>query len=120
MRVLIIESNSALSDVWRRHLERQGVEVECAVGQEDAIQFLQDKSVDLIVLNLVLEAGSAFAVADYANYRHPDIPVIFVTNSSFFSDGSIFQHMANARAFVASEVDPEDLAAMVEHYGRTP
>lgn len=120
MRVLIIESNSELRDVWQRHLERQGVEVECADGQDAAIQFLQDSSVDLIILDLVLEVGSAFAVADYANYRHPDTPVIFVSNSSFFSDGSIFQHMANARAFVASEVDPEDLAAMVEHYGRTP
>lgn len=118
MQVLIVESNPDLGTVWQRHLERHGVDVECALGQASAIEYLQDTSVDLIVLDLVLEEGSAFAVADYANYRYPDTPVIFVTNSSFFSDGSIFQHMANARAFVTSEVDPADLAAMVEHYGR--
>jgi len=65
----------------------------------------------------VLENGSALAVADYANYRQPDARVIFVTNTSFFSDGSIFAHSANARAFVPSGTPPEDLAAMVEHYG---
>jgi len=45
---------------------------------------------DVIVLDLALEEGSALAVADFASYRHPDARVIFVTNASFFSDGSIF------------------------------
>jgi CheY-like chemotaxis protein len=119
MQVLIVESNPDLGEVWKRHLERHGETVARALGQDAAVEYLQDSAVDLIILDLVLEGGSAFAVADYANYRYPDVPVIFVTNSSFFSDGSIFQHMANARAFVTSEVDPADLTAMVEHYGRS-
>jgi len=41
-----------------------------------------------------------------------------VTNTSFFSDGSIFQVSNNACAYVQSETPPEDLAAMVEHYAR--
>lgn len=118
MQVLIVESNPELAVVWQRYLERHNVNVVVALGQTDAIEHLHDYSVDLIVLDLVLLDGSAFAVADYANYRYPDVPVIFVTNSSFFSDGSIFQHMANARAFVTSEVAPADLTAMIEHYGR--
>jgi len=118
MQVLIVESNPDLGVVWQRHLERHGLGVQCALGQSSAIEYLQLNAVDLIILDLVLEDGSAFAVADYANYRYPDTPVIFVTNSTFFSDGSIFQHMANARAFITSEVDPADLTAMVEHYGR--
>ncbi len=71
---------------------------------------------DIIVLDLVLEDGSALAVADFASYRRPEARVIFVTNTTFFSDGSIFAHSPNACAFVQSETPPEDLAAMVEHY----
>lgn len=71
---------------------------------------------DIIVLDLVLDNGSALAVADFASYRRPDARVIFVTNTSFFSDGSIFAHSPNACAYVQSETPPEDLAAMVEHY----
>lgn len=71
---------------------------------------------EIIVLDLVLEGGSALAVADFASYRRPDARVIFVTNTSFFSDGSIFAHSPNACAYVQSEAPPEDLAAMVEHY----
>jgi hypothetical protein len=40
-----------------------------------------------------------------------------VTNTSFFSDGSIFAFASNACAFVRRGTPPEDLAAMVEHYG---
>ena len=39
----------------------------------------------IVVLDLILDEGSAFAVADFMNYRQPDAQVIFVTNTSFFS-----------------------------------
>ena len=50
------------------------------------------------------------------NYRQPDAQVIFVTNTSFFSDGSIFQLFSHACAYVQSEMAPDDLAAIIEHY----
>jgi DNA-binding NtrC family response regulator len=90
--------------------------VRVAEGQDDAIAEVNLKAPDIIILDLVLQDGSALAVADYANYRCPDARVIFVTNTRFFSDGSIFAHAANACAFVQTATPPEDLAAMVEHY----
>ena len=118
MQVLIVESSPDLGTIWKRHLERQGMTVTLVGGQDDAIDYLHIQAPELIVLDLVLDEGSAFAVADYANYRHPQTRVIFTTNASFFSDGSIFQHSANACAFVPKQVDPEDLSAMVAHYGK--
>ncbi|WP_171212624.1 response regulator transcription factor [Ruegeria sp. HKCCA5426] len=116
MNVLILESNPDLGRVWKRHLERQGAEVTLVAGQEAAILALYGAEFDIIVLDLVLETGSALAVADFASYRRPEARVIFVTNTTFFSDGSIFAHSPNACAYVQSETPPEDLAAMVEHY----
>ncbi|MBO9413689.1 MULTISPECIES: hypothetical protein [Ruegeria] len=116
MNVLIVESNPDLGRVWQRHLERQGAEVTLVTGQEAAILALYGAEFDIIVLDLVLEAGSALAVADFASYRRPEARVIFVTNTTFFSDGSIFAHSPNACAYVQSATPPEDLAAMVEHY----
>lgn len=116
-RVLIVESVSELAQLWQRHLERQGMVVSRAAGQIDAIEHLSTSDTDIIIQDLVIEEGSALAIADYANYKQPDARVIFVTNTTFFSDGSIFAHSANARAFVQSNTPPEDLAAMVAHYG---
>lgn len=118
MRVLIVESEPDLGGLWKRHLERQGAVVALVPGQAQAVEALQGEEFDVIVLDLVLQEGSALVVADFASYRRPNARVIFVTNTSFFSDGSIFHHSPNACAFVQSQTPPEDLVAMVEHYGR--
>ncbi len=104
--------------VWQNHLERLGIAVLCAHGQSDAAALLASEAIDVIVLDLVLQDGSALAVADLAGYRQPGARIVFVTSSSFFSDGSIFAHVPNARAFLPSGTAPADLAAMVEHYAR--
>ncbi len=116
MNVLIVESRSELGTLWQTHLQRQGMHVTLVGDQDGAINHLTTQPTDIIVLDLVLEDGAALAVADYANYRVPEARVVFVTNTTFFSDGSIFAHSANARAFLPSDTSPEDLAAMIEHY----
>jgi hypothetical protein len=62
------------------------------------------------------KAEALFAISDFANYKRPEARVFFVTNTSFFSDGSIFQHCSNACGYIQSSTPPEDIAAMVEHY----
>lgn len=118
MHVLIVQSQVSLAHLWRKHLERHGHSVDIAYDQDSAIACLTDHAYPIIVLDLVLGDGSAIAVADYASYRLPDARVLFVTNTSFFSDGSIFQLCANACAFVPSATEPDDLAAMIEHYAK--
>jgi DNA-binding NtrC family response regulator len=116
MRVLIVESKAELGALWQRHIERQGYEVIRTESQDAAIECLRTETVGIVILDLVLERGSAFAVADFASYRQPESRVIFVTNTTFFSDGSIFQHMQNAAAFLPTETPPEDLAALFDYY----
>ena len=84
MKVLIVESEYELGLVWQRALERFGVKVALVADQSTAVQALRNQSFDLIVLDLVLENGSAFAISDFANYRRPAAQVMFVTNTSFF------------------------------------
>ncbi|MFV0333277.1 MAG: response regulator [Tropicimonas sp.] len=117
MRILIVESRRELGRLWKRHLERQCCEVVLADGQTEAIEALCRRDIQVIILDVVLEEGDALAVANFAHYRRPQARVIFVTNTSFFSDGSIFSLVPNACAFLQSETPPEDLAAMVEYHG---
>ncbi len=116
MDVLIVHSAPELGLLWQRHLNRCGMQVRVTESQEDAIAAVNLAAPDIIILDLVLHTGSALAVADYVNYRCPDTQVIFVTNTRFFSDGSIFSHVTNACAFVQNATPPEDLAAMVDYY----
>ena len=120
MNVLIVESNPNLGKVWQAHVERMGAGIVQVAGSQDcAIQEIMRRNWDVIVLNLVLDDGGAMAVADYANYRQPKARVIIINSSSFFSDGSIFNHISNARAVLPTSTKPNDLAAMVAHYGQS-
>ena len=116
MKALIVESKRELGELWRNHLERQGIETAVAHGQTEAVAHLQQAEFDVLVIDIVLDEGSALAVADLARYRQPEARVIFVTNTSFFSDGSIFQLCPNACAFLQADAPPEDIAAMAHHY----
>jgi len=116
MKILIVENNPNLGKIWSNHLARLGMDVTLAASQDEAVDCLQKHSWDLLLLNLVLEGGSAFAVADYAAYRQPDTKVLFVTNTSFFSDGSIFQHIPNACGLLQTSTPPQDIAAIAEHH----
>jgi DNA-binding response OmpR family regulator len=71
MNVLIVESKRHLAELWRRALERLGAHVDIASSQDQAAE-----TYHIVVLDLILDEGSAFAVADFMNYRQPDAQVI--------------------------------------------
>lgn len=117
MRVLIVQSNANLGQLWKRHLERLDAEVVHVDTGARAVSLIDSQEFDVIVLDLVLREGSALAIADVAQFRQPDANVVFVTDTTFFSDGSIFRHSTNARAFIETTTPPDDLAEIVHHYG---
>ena len=118
LRLLIVQAEQALGGIWARHLERAGHDVALSCDVESALILLSEKSYDVIVLDLGLADGLSLTVAAYAEMRQPEAKVIFVTNSRFFSDGSIFALASNACAFITRTTPPGDLAAMVEHHGK--
>lgn len=116
--ILIVASNPGLSQIWASHLRRHGEDVIVLQSQSDAVAYLHDGNADVIVLDVMLENGSAFAVADFASYRQPDARIVFVTRNTFFSDGSLFTHIPNTAAVVQEKMPPTDLAAIVAYHGR--
>lgn len=116
MRILLVQPNKGLSDLWAKFLQRQGVEVKQVATQLAAIDLIRFESFDALVLDLVLPDGGAIAISDYATYRCPDVPIIAVTSTRFFSDGSIFDLIPNARSLMRTPVRPDDLAAVLDHY----
>lgn len=120
VNVLIVGDNRPLVFLWARSLRRAGSRVALANCPDTAADLLADRRFDILILDIGPEPGCALSVADMAQYRQPEARIIFVTSSSFFSDGSIFTLCANACACVPSGTAPEDLAHMAAHYARPP
>ncbi|WP_323769704.1 response regulator transcription factor [Antarctobacter sp.] len=118
MNVLIVESSKPLAQLWQRHLQRSGADVWTAYTQDSAFEMLETQSFQVIILDVVVEDNSALAISDIAQFRQPEARVIFVTNTNFFSDGSIFNLCANACAYLPCTTPPDDLTNMVHHYAR--
>lgn len=118
MKVLIVENNPNLSWIWKRHIERLGNAVDVADGVDEAMDAVRREDFDVMLVDLVLPDGSALGLADWARIRSPKTNVVFVTDTTFFSDGSLFAFSANARALVKCEADPNDVAEIVTHYGQ--
>ena len=116
---MIVESRVPLAQLWQRHLRRSGAQVWLASSEEEAHDLLASQQFEVIILDVVLEEGSALTVSDMAQFRQPQARIIFVTNTGFFSDGSIFNLCANACAYLPSTTPPDDLTTMVHHYART-
>ncbi|HVH02145.1 MAG TPA: response regulator [Amaricoccus sp.] len=117
MRVLIVEGNRDLANIWARFLARQGVTCTLAGNAAEAHTALRGGGFEALVLDMELAGGEAIAVADFATYRNPDLPIIAVTARGFFSDGAIFQLVPNARGLLRSPLRLDDMAALIEHYG---
>lgn len=115
---MIVQSCLPLAQLWQGHLQRSGARVWLAASEDEAFDLLAAERFNVIILDLVLQEGSALAVADMAQFRQPEARVIFVTNTRFFSDGSIFNLCANACAYLPSTTPPDDLTTLVQHYGR--
>ena len=118
MNVLIVEADANLAWVWARYLEREGCSACVAETEEEAIAKLRFRSFDALVLDLGLPDASVLGISDFATYRNPDVAIIIVSASSFFSDGSIFDIIPNVRSHLQAPVNPDDLAAVVDHYSR--
>ncbi len=115
MRILIAQHNAKLGELWASFLRREGATVTVAHSQSAALMQLRAQNFDALVLEMVLPDGGAIAIADFAAYRLPDVPVITVNSSSFFSDGSIFQLLPNVQTVLQAPVEAEDIAALVSH-----
>jgi len=87
-------------------------------SQEHAVNFLCQHAPEVVVLDVMLEDGSAIATADFVCYRQPKTQIVFVTRSTFFSDGSLFQHIPNTAAIIPERTKPTDLAEIVAYHGR--
>ncbi|MCG6885062.1 MAG: response regulator [Silicimonas sp.] len=116
--ILIVGSNPDLSSIWASHLERQQHDVHVVTNQKDCVDFLCEFEPEVVVLDVMLQDGSAIAIADFTSYRRPETRIVFVTRSTFFADGSLFQHIPNTAAIIPERTNPNDLAEIVAYHGR--
>ena len=80
-RILIVEDEPDILDLVSYNLKRAGFEVEEAEDGEVALQLIEDRPIDLVVLDLMLPGIDGLEVCRLLkqNVQHKDLPVLMLT-----------------------------------------
>ncbi|MFA5087139.1 MAG: response regulator [Candidatus Paceibacterota bacterium] len=81
-KVLIIEDEKILSEMYRFKFTKEGYEVFAAIEVGEALKLAQEHKPDLIILDILLpkESGIAFLEKRQSMEAIKDIPVIVLSN----------------------------------------
>ena len=78
--ILVIDDEVAVLDVVRRFLEIAGHQVQVAASGHDAMELLGDgRTVDLVILDLMMPREDAAATFQRLRQRYPDLPILLCT-----------------------------------------
>lgn len=79
-KLLLVEDDETIVENLCVFLQQEGFFVESVFGQKQAIELLEEKYYDLVLLDISLADGNGFAIYSYIK-QNTDIPVIFLTAS---------------------------------------
>jgi len=79
-KLLLVEDDETTVENLCVFLQQEGFFVESVFGQKQAIELLEEKYYDLVLLDISLADGNGFAIYSYIK-QNTDIPVIFLTAS---------------------------------------
>ena len=79
-KILIVEDDIAIVKNLSQFLRSEGFEIEYVTSQKDALNIIEEKEYDLILLDVSLGDGNGFAVWS-AIKKNKSTPVIFLTAS---------------------------------------
>lgn len=116
--ILVIEDFAPQRHVRKRFLGDAGYTVREASCLEEARQILATESPRLVVCDVGLPDGNGLAFCVEMKRRHPDIPVIIVTESFRGAHVQRDAMAAGADAFLTEPVAREQLVRIVEKLGK--
>ena len=113
-KILVVDDNKDVLEKTRHLLAEVGYDVTCCSSGEEALTFLCDNVVDLVLLDINMPKMNGFDVCLRIRQRHPldDLPIIFLTSRED-SDSVTKGFQAGASDFVIKSAVPEILLARV-------
>ena len=109
-KILVVDDNKEVLEKTRHLLAEVGYDVTCCSSGEEALTFLSDNVVDLVLLDINMPKMNGFDVCLRIRQRHPldDLPIIFLTSRED-SDSVTKGFQAGASDFVSKSAVPEIL-----------
>jgi len=115
-KILCIEDEPEMIDLFKLILGRQGYQVHGAPGGVEGIKMIREILPDLVLLDLMMPEMDGWEVYQQmkADSATRDIPVIVVTAKAQNIDKVLGLHIAKVDDYIAKPFSPQDLMISVE------
>ncbi len=111
INILIVEDEPPISNLIRMSLQKAGYRCQCAFDGDQAIQLIDTKSFDLILLDIMLPKVDGFELLEYI--RPLEVPVIFLTAKNAVKDRVKGLRMG-AEDYIIKPFEVQELLARVD------
>jgi two-component system response regulator HydG len=112
-RILVTDDELSMRESLAAWLSKGGYAVETAASGEEALEALEARPFDLMLLDVKMPGLDGLAVLERVRERHPDLQVIMIT--AYGSIETAVQAMKQgARDYLLKPFDPEHLMLVVE------
>ena len=111
IKILIVEDEEAIANLIRMNLVKAGYQCEIASDGEEAANAIQERTFDLILLDIMLPKLNGYEVLEYA--KTVDTPVIFLTAMGE-TQQKVKGLKLGAEDYIAKPFNPLELIARVK------
>lgn len=86
-RILLIEDEQQLQNIYRRFLEDAGYEVVVTRSGFNCLQLIDNFNVDLVITDILMPDGDGIEVIRKVRQRPSPLPVIAITGGGHYQSG---------------------------------
>lgn len=118
-RILLIEDDKLVRELYQEVLGDAGFEVEAAVDGEEGIDKIRAGNYDLILLDMMLPKIDGLGVLRDLKNNPPENqqgPIILVTNMAHDPVIKLARDLGVSQSIIKSEITPGDLVSRVKEF----
>jgi two-component system response regulator HydG len=112
-RIMVVDDEFAMRESLAGWLEREGYEVELAASGQEALDLLESKSCDLMLLDIKMPGMDGLELLDRLGRQHPEVQVVMITAYGSI-ETAVHAMKQGARDYLLKPFDPEQLMILVE------
>jgi len=112
-RILIVEDDAAVREVFRRTVERAGYAVATAETAEEALALMDDAAPELVLTDVRMAGLSGIELLQRVRSDYPDVDVLVITGLDDM-ETAVAAMKAGAYDFLVKPVEPPQIQHVVE------
>lgn len=110
--ILLVDDEEEFVSTLAERLEIRGFQPEAATSGQQAVELMENRHFDVMVLDVKMPGMSGFKVMEKAKELRPDLPVILLTGHGSTDDGVQGMHQG-AFDFLMKPLDIDELISKI-------